>query len=258
MSSSTGASTTTIYAKRQEPSADPTSSILAQCDNASSRISSACSCILSSATSAVVTVTETATVTEGAEVTATTTETVTTGVVATESANPTFTVPAQPIINGDFEAYATTGSLAPWTDTTATSGGTVQGVVGVNPCTSGAAYCAGGKTVIRVFPPTTGGRYVSVVQDPFVAKPSTTYSVSFMYRCLNFDTSSGIEVYYKGAKVGTALCPNLNTSAFQRVTSGIQFTTDATGRGSLEIRFINPNALPYLYVYADDFQATAV
>jgi hypothetical protein len=247
-----------VYAKRQEPSADPAASskILDECDNAASRVSSACSCILS--TTSTVTVTETATATEGAEVTATTTETVTVGAVATESAAPTYTVPAQPIVNGNFESWSTVPrNILPWTNTSATTGGKVEGIYGVNPCSSNPTYCAGGASVIRVYPPTTGGGYTSIVQDPFVAKPSTTYSVSFMVRCLNFASTSGVDVYYKGSRVGGMLCENLG-AAFQHVTSGIQFTTDATGAGSLEFRFLNPTNMPYLYYYADDFQANAV
>ena len=80
-----------------------------------------------------------------------------------------------------------------------------------------------------------------------------------MYRCLNFDTNSGMEVWYNGVGVGVEKCPNINTSAFQRIAEGaIQFTTGETGRGELEVRFLNPSNLPYLYVYADDFQAVVV
>ncbi len=201
------------------------------------------------------TIVETVTATDAAEVTATTTETVTLGAIATQSVQPTYTVPAQPIVNGNFETYATTGNILPWTDTTATTGGTLQVINGVNPCA--ADGCAGGRIVIRVYPPTSGGGYTAIKQDSFPAKPSTTYNVSFLYRCLNFDNGvSGIDVYYKGAKIGAALCTS-SSSAFQRA-SGLQFTTDATGVGSLEVRFKNPSNLQYLYFYADDFAATAV
>ncbi|KAK4120381.1 hypothetical protein N657DRAFT_658514 [Parathielavia appendiculata] len=242
--------TTTIYAKREEkPSADPASQILAQCGNAASRVSSACSCIFS--TTSTVTAVEIVTATEAAEVTVTTTATITTDVTITEHATPTVTV-SQPIVNGGFEGYRTTGNILPWT--TGGTGGRVEVINGVNPCASG-GYCAGGQVVVRAYPPTTGGGYASLFQESFTAKASSTYSLSFMYRCLNYDTTTSIEVYYKGAKIGTAKgCTS--GAAFTRVTSGIQFTTDETGAGSLEVRFVNPSNLPYLYFYADDFQAT--
>ena len=203
------------------------------------------------------TVVETVTATGVAETTATTTETVTLGAVATQTATPTYTVPANPILNGNLENYKTTGNILPWTDTSATTGGSVTDINGVNPCTA-AGYCAGGSVVVRVIPPLSGGGYIAIKQNALLAKPSTKYNVSFLYRCLNFDNGiSGIDVYYKGSLIGGALCTSSST-AFQRVTTGVQFTTDATGVGSLEFRFKNPSKFPYLYVYADDFSATAV
>lgn len=200
------------------------------------------------------TLVETVTATEGAEVTATTTETITTGAVATDYATPTVTV-SQPIVNGGFENYLTTGNMLPWT-ANIDNGGTIQVINGVNPCTAGGAYCAGGQVVIRAYPPRTGSGYVSI-QESFTAKASSKYNVSFMYRCLNYDSSTRIDVYFKGAKIGTT-SECINSAAFTRVTSGIQFTTDETGEASLEFRFMNPSSLQYLYFYADDFQATRV
>jgi hypothetical protein len=250
MDHSTGPATT-IYAKREEPSAGPASQILARCGNAASKVSSACSCILS--TTSTVTVVETVTATEAAEATVTTTETITTGATATEYATPTVTV-TQPIVNGAFEGYLKTGDILPWT--TGGTGGRIEVVNGVNPCSAGAAYCAGGQVVVRAYPPTAGGGYVSL-QESFTARPSSTYSLSFMYRCLNYDASTRIDVYFKGAKIGTTNgC--VSGAAFTRVTSGMQFTTDETGAGSLEVRFVNPSNLQYLYFYADDFQATRI
>lgn len=240
---------TTIYAKREEPSPDPASQILAQCGNVASSVSSACSCILSATST--VTVVETVTATEGAEATVTTTETITTGAIATEYASPTVTV-TQPIVNGAFEDYLKTGNMLPWT--TGGTGGRIDIVNGVNPCSTDS--CAGGQVIIRAYPPTTGSSYISI-QESFTAKASSTYNVSFMYRCLNYDSNSRIDVYFKGALIGTTnKC--INSSAFSRVTSGIQFTTDETGAASLEFRFMNPSNLQYLYFYADDFQATKV
>ncbi|KAK4120169.1 hypothetical protein N657DRAFT_674491 [Parathielavia appendiculata] len=242
---------TTIYAKREEPSADPASHMLPRCGNAASRVSSACSCILS--TPSIVTLVETVTATEATEATATTTATITSGATATEYATPTVTV-SQPIVNGNFEGYLTTRNILPWT--TSGTGGRIEAVNGVNPCSAGAAYCAGGQVVVRTYPPTTGSGYVSL-QESFIAKASSTYSLSFMYRCLNYDASTRIDVYFAGARIGTtnACVPG---AAFSRVTSGMQFTTDETGAGLLEIRFVNPSNLPYLYFYADDFQAKRV
>ena len=242
----------TIYAKREEPSAtaDLASQALAQCGSAESSVSSACSCILSTATASTVTVVETVTATEAADVTVTTTETVTSGVVATAYATPTTVTVTNPIVNGDFESYINTGNILPWTTG---STGTLQVINGVNPCsTSG---CAGGRVVVRVYPPINGGGFLAL-KETFTAKASSTYGVSFMYRCLNYDANTRIDVYWKGAKVGTANeC--VNSAAF-KVASGIQFTTDETGTGELEIRFMNPSNMPYLYFYADAFQATRI
>jgi hypothetical protein len=200
-----------------------------------------------------VTVVETVTATEAAGATITTTETITTGATATEYATPTVTV-TQPIVNGDFESYLKTGNILPWTY--GGTGGRVEVINGVNPCSNagGVVSCAGGQVVVRAYPPVGG--YVSILES-FTAKASTKYSVSFMYRCLNYDANTRIDVYFNGAKIGTTnSC--INSAAFSRVTSGIEFTTDETGAGSLEIRFVNPGNLPYLYFYADDFKATKI
>lgn len=155
------------------------------------------------------------------------------------------------------ESYLTTGNLLPWNIKTPMGGNSrIETINGVNPCTSGGTYCAGGSVVIRAFPPSTAGGYVSFVQD-FQARPSTRYTASFLYRCLNFDANSAIDVLYAGNKVGGIVCPNLNTAAFQ-LASGIPFTTDATGRGEIELRFKSSGATPYLYFYADDFKAKVV
>lgn len=227
------------------------SQILAQCNNVASRVSSACSCILS--TTSTTTVVETVTATESAEATITTTATITTGVVATEHATPTVTI-TNPIINGAFEGYTTTTNLLPWTGSGVASDARVEPLYPISVCGAG-GYCPGGSVIIRVYPGTTRGSYFALRQDSFTAKPSTTYNVSFLYRCLNYDSSSGIDVYFKGAKVGGDRCANGN---FNHIKSGIQFTTDETGAGALEFRFLNPSGLPYLYYYADDFQAKAI
>lgn len=202
------------------------------------------------------TVIETVTATEAAEATVTTTETITTGATATEYATPTVTV-TQPIVNGNFESYVKTGNILPWT--IGGTGGRVEIINGVNPCSNsgGVVSCAGGVVVIRAYPPNTAGGYASI-QETFTAKASSTYNLSFMYRCLNYDANTRVEAYFQGTKIGTSNgC--INSAAFTRVSSGMQFTTDETGTGSLEIRFVNPSGnLPYLYFYADDFQATRI
>lgn len=170
-------------------------------------------------------------------------------------AAPAVTIPANVVVNGGFENYLTTGNILPWTNTSATTDGSVQIIRGVDPCTA-TGYCSGGQVVIRVYPPTTGSGYIGI-QETLDARPSTTYGVSFLYRCLNYDTNTSIEVWYDGALRGSASCPSTSSASFSQAT-GIQFTTDPTGRGELQIRFTNPSNLPYLYIYADDFQATAV
>ncbi|KAK3368468.1 hypothetical protein B0H63DRAFT_488509 [Podospora didyma] len=254
----TGGVITTVYQKRAiaSSSADPADAIVSTCSSNDARISSACSCFLSTATTSTVTVFATAVSTAVVEAASTVVLTVTSNVVATASAAPpAVTIPANPVVNYNFENYLTTGNILPWTDTSATSGGRVQVIDGVNPCTSGGAYCAGGRVVVRTYPPTTGGGYVGI-KETFNAKPSTTYAVSFMYRCLNFDSSTRIDVRYAGVLVGTSNSCNAGAQFIR--STGIRFTTDATGRGELEIRFYNPSNAPYLYFYADDFQALAV
>ncbi|KAK3326750.1 hypothetical protein B0H66DRAFT_168333 [Apodospora peruviana] len=264
----TGSNPTTIFQKKRAPTpvqsfssaepaesspADPTEAIVSVCSANNERITKACSCFLSTATQSTVTVFETAVSTAVAEAISTIVSTVTEKVVATTSvAAAPIVIPSNVVVNGNLESYLTTGNINPW-GIFAPTGGRVEVINGVNPCTTGGAYCAGGSVVVRVFPPTTGGGFVAM-QETFVARPSTTYNFSFMFRCLNFDTNAGMIVYYAGARVGSVNCPNINSSAFQRST-GIQFTTDATGRGELQIRFANPSNLQYLYVYADDFQA---
>ena len=176
--------------------------------------------------------------------------------MASETTPATVVVPAQPISNGNFEEYLTTGSIAPWVNGTPGSG-QIQVLNGINPCTAGATYCAGGSVVVRVFPPTTAGSYASLRQD-FQARPSTTYTLGFLYRCVNNNGNAGIDVWYGGNRVGGITCAVGNSANFV-LASGILFTTDATGRGNMEIRFMYGSSVsPNLYFYADDFRATAV
>ncbi|KAM7187080.1 hypothetical protein V8F33_011414 [Rhypophila sp. PSN 637] len=232
----------------------PSESILSQCIADNERVSSACSCYLS--TTSTVTVYETATSTAVAEVASTVIETSTTKVIATVEAVATQTVPAQPIVNAGLESYLTKGNILPWTDSVSRTGGQMQIINGINPCSNsnGVVECAGGQVVVRAFPPNTPGGYVSLKQT-FLAKYSRTYSLSFLYRCLNHDGNTKIEVWYAGQRVGsTHNC--IGSTAFSRPTGGIQFTTDATGSGEIEIRFVSSGATPSLYFYADDFKAT--
>lgn len=181
-------------------------------------------------------------------------ETSTTQVIATVEAQATSTIPVQPIVNSDLESYITTGNLSPWISSA--NGGKIEPVNGVNPCTSGGT-CAGGRVVIRVYPPTTGGGYSSF-KETFTARPSRQYSASFMYRCLKFDSTSRIDTYYNGVLGGSAICSSTST-AFNLIPHGaITFSTDATGVGEIEFRFYNPSNSPDLYFYADRFQATLV
>ena len=174
--------------------------------------------------------------------------------MASETTPATVVVPAQPILNGAFEGYLTTGSIAPWVISAPTS--QIQVLNGINPCTAGGAYCAGGSVVVRSFPPITVGGYNSLRQD-FQARPSTTYTFGFLYRCVNNNANAGIDVWYGGNRVGGIICPIGNSANFV-AASGILFTTDATGRGEVEIRFINAVANSNLFFYADDFKAIAV
>ncbi|KAK0612396.1 hypothetical protein B0T17DRAFT_405951 [Bombardia bombarda] len=260
----TGSDVSTIYLKKRvtslstadpEPTspADPTAAIISQCSSNDARISSACRCVLASATASTVTAASTAVSTAVVEATSTVLSTATANVVATVSVDaPAVTIAANPVINGNLESYVTTGNILPWADTASTTGGRLEVINGVNPCTS-TGYCAGGRVVVRVYPPTTSSGYTAMRQT-FDARPSTVYNVSFLYRCLNYDANSRIEVWYAGVKVGTANSCGPG-SAFVRA-SGIQFTTSATGRDELQVRYVSSGATPYLYYYADDFQAT--
>ncbi|KAB5511679.1 hypothetical protein GE09DRAFT_1267761 [Coniochaeta sp. 2T2.1] len=249
---------TTIYQKRVptlSSAANPAENIVSLCSSIDSRISKACSCFLSTATPSTVTALTTTMSTAVVESTSIVSSTVTNNVVETVSvAAPAVTIPPNVLINGGFETYVSTGNILPWDDTSATTGGRVEIVNGVNPCTTN-GYCAGGRVVVRVYPPTSGSGYIGL-RETFNARPSTSYSVSFLYRCLNFDINAAVEVWYDGVFRGSASCPAGTSAPFLRAT-GIQFTTDSKGRGELQIRFTNPSNLPYLYLYADDFQATA-
>ncbi|KAK3398432.1 hypothetical protein B0T20DRAFT_453186 [Sordaria brevicollis] len=246
--------TTTVFQKRQL-SADPAESIFSECDSASESVSSACSCHLAGSTTSTVTVTETTTSTEIPEVTSTVTTTEITNVIQTVSAAATQTVASQPVVNSGFESYLKTGNISPWTDSVSTTGGQVQIINGVNPCTAG-PVCAGGQVVIRVFPPTSVG--YTAVRQTFLARPNTSYMFSFMFRCLNYNAASSMSVWYAGRLVpnGNVMCTTPG-AMFDRPTVG-PFTTDGTGVGEIEVRFHNGGLAPYLYFYADAFEASMV
>lgn len=280
-----------MFRKRQLPSADPAESIFSECDSASASVSSACSCHLAGSTTSTVTVTETTTSTEIPEYTvrakihtylispsrlspltsihsvhtnvtcnpikSTLTTTETTNVIQTVSAEATRVVPPQPILNSGLESYLTTGNILPWTDTVSTTGGQLQIINGVNPCV-GAGDCAGGQVVIRVYPPTVAGGGYTAIRQTFLARPNTSYIFSFMYRCLNYNNVAYMSVWYAGRLVpnGNVQC-NTPGAAFARPRVG-PFVTDETGVGEIEVRFHNPGGLPYLYMYADAFEASAV
>ena len=260
--STTGVATT-LFQKRAptissigepEPTSlpDQEEEIVSKCSSNDVGISKACGCFLSTAAASTVTVTETATSTEGVEATSTVFETVTADATATVSvAPPAYTIPANIIPNGAFESYATTNDILPWTTATTGGNGRVEPLSPISVCGPN-SDCPGGTVIIRVYPPTAGGGYTSLTQT-FVGRPSTTYNVSFLYRCLNYDSNSRIQVLYNGVSLGNALCPN---GSFNRA-SGLQFTTDSTGRGEFQARFYNPSNMPYLYWYADDFKAIA-
>ncbi|KAK1756601.1 hypothetical protein QBC47DRAFT_401500 [Echria macrotheca] len=254
----TEGSPTTIFQKRTQTASPvlPSDVIVEKCGPTDEKISRACSCILSSATTPTITVVESTTATTTVEDLSTETSTVTSDVVATTAvAPPAVTIPPNVVTNGNFENYVQTGNILPWTIDT-TSGGSIQIIDGVNPCTTGGAYCAGGRIVIRAFPPTSGSTKQVGIEQTVVARPSTTYNFSFMYRCLNFDTNSKITIVYNNAVVGTALCPPGSSSAFN-LAQGFQFTTDEQGTGDLQVWFANPSGLQSLYYYADDFKAIA-
>ncbi|KAK3994353.1 hypothetical protein QBC44DRAFT_340827 [Cladorrhinum sp. PSN332] len=248
----------TISAVDDEPA--PTSSpdleeeIVSKCSSNDARISKACNCFLSTATASTVTVTETSTSTEGVEATSTVVETVTADAVATVSvAPPAYTVPANIIVNGAFEGYTTSSNLSPWAISSTGQGNPrVEPIYPLSICAAG-GDCPGGQVIIRVYPPTSGSGYTAMTET-FQGRPSTTYNLSFIYRCLNYDSNTRIDTLYNGVAVSSTFCPNGNMNRSPQY----RFTTDSTGRGELQVRFVNPSNMPYLYWYADDFKAIAV
>ena len=174
--------------------------------------------------------------------------------IQTVSAQATLVVPPQPILNSGFESYVATGNILPWTDTVSTTGGQLQIIRGVNPCTG--TECAGGQVVIRVYPPTVAGGGYTAIRQTFLARPNTSYMFSFMYRCLNYNNAAYMSVWYAGRPVSNVQC-NTPGAMFARPRVG-PFATDETGVGEIEVRFHNPGGLPGLYMYADAFEASVV
>lgn len=162
------------------------------------------------------------------------------------------------IVNGGFENIANTNpyNILPWTDSIAVTGGTINYINGVRPVSQNPTYVAGPDAgIIRVYPAKTGVRYTSIYNKTPMLK-NTQYQFTFMYRCLNYDAQSAIEVYFNGNRiVRSDTC--LSGSAFVK-TSPVYFSSDNSGFGEFEVRFLNPTAAPYLYFYADEFFATKV
>ncbi|KAK3306718.1 uncharacterized protein B0T15DRAFT_528074 [Chaetomium strumarium] len=259
----TGSDVSTVFLKKRAPtitvtdldptsSPDPVEAIVSKCASNDNRISRACSCFMSTATLSTVTVVETAVSTAVVEASSTVVTTITTNVEATVSvAAPTVTIPANIVPNGGFEDYTTTGNLLPWIETVTGGNARVEPIYPISVCGPN-GDCPGGQVILRIYPPSVGSGYTGIRQT-FDGRPSTTYNVSFLYRCLNYDTQTNIQVLYAGALAGSVKCPSGN---FIRA-NGIQFTTDSTGRAEFEVRFFNPTNLPYLYFYTDDFKAIA-
>lgn len=87
-----------------------------------------------------------------------------------------------------------------------------------------------------------------------VTRPSTIYTVSFLLRCLNGDSQSGVELYFAEGFFGRVSCEDAGKSYFIR-KSGLTFKSTASGVRSFEARFLNPSGPKYSYYYALDFQA---
>jgi len=173
-------------------------------------------------------------------------------VTAVVSATPSIIVPKNVIPNGAFEQYISASQLKGWESSSSAPGGQLDVIYPLNVC-SPTGDCPGGSVIIRAYPPKDPNTYLSIKQS-FIAKPNTQYRMNILVRCLNYDQSSGLRAFYNGVLTSTAICANGN---FNRVSLGF-FTTDATGVGELEIRFLNGNGMDYLYYYADDVRAEAV
>ncbi|KAK0730112.1 hypothetical protein B0H67DRAFT_548129 [Lasiosphaeris hirsuta] len=241
--------TITVLGKRAEPSEDPTASILSVCKSKPSRISSVCSCLLPSASPVIATVTveNTVTYTSVAEYTTTKVDTVTD--TTTTTVNVAATNYVQPVINGNFQA----GSIQPWTNSIAQTGGNVEYIPGGNVCVDTGSNCHS-STIVRMTPPITGGKYVSISQS-FQAEPLTTYTLSVLLNSRYGGSASGapgIQGVYQGVSLGIY---DLNVPAvelyFKTLTIG-QFTTDSSGTGTLDIRILNRAGSAGAYFYIDD------
>ncbi|KAL1864487.1 hypothetical protein VTK73DRAFT_5858 [Phialemonium thermophilum] len=255
--------TVTQLVKRKE--LDPSASIYSRCSSLSSRVSSACSCFLSTTSTLTVTATVTATVTS--EVAVTTTDVITSHVVATVSTTRTATatsVVTQVVDNGSFESYKprTNPTIAPWTNSTSWTGGSITVANGVTTCgpTSTGYYCAPGTVAVMMRPPTTPGGYVSLLQNLQYAKPGTTYTLSYWVRCLHSDLTSTVTVLFNGDSVGSYTCADTGTY-FTLVEGILLHPVQPVPGGTnnlLEVRFVNGGGLPSLYGYVDAFQAVPV
>ncbi len=258
---STLSSTVTVMDKRTvsvQSQGDPATSILSVCRRVSSRISSACSCLLASSSSsssppphiATETVYETATSIAVSEIASTSVETLTSTVTLTTFVTPTVTVEAfmYPIVNGGFE-----GSPLPWKDSTMEKPGQTSYIPGFPVCFNTDLEVVCHVSDIMQFKPTD--IHSIDLSQTFTAQPETMYTLSFVFRCIEYDWQSGVEVVYNGLSIGRFYC---SSHAWFEHADGVEFVTDATGEGELELRFLNLEANPRLYYYLDDVLATRV
>jgi hypothetical protein len=259
-------------AKRAQTSSDPSASILSACKTKSARISSICSYLLPAATAltSTVTVEQTSTSTTVVELTvrlpfpfpppprlggvcdrgltgagqATAVETATNTVTVTEYA--VATAQPTPFANGNFQA----GSILPWT-----IGGSAPGVTNVHLLTNQAVCAANGactdSDLLRFTPPPLG--YVSILQT-FDALPSTTYKVGLhMNAPANIlPNALDIQVLYNQALLGTHEIISATMGSPYEAVSIWEFTTDSSGRGTLEVRVVRTGSVPAGYIYLDN------
>lgn len=100
--------------------------------------------------------------------------------------------------------------------------------------------------------------YVSISQT-FAAAPSTTYKLSMLVNSFNGGLRgvTGIQALYQDTDLGTYLANTVSLEPFfRKISVWSSFTTDSTGVGKLEIRFVNFSTTGNYYHYLDDITVT--
>jgi len=177
---------------------------------------------------------------------ATAVETTTNTVTVTEYAVATFQ--PTPFANGYFQA----GSIFPWTITgnegPAAAAGGIQLLKKQGVCTPN-GICTE-SDLLRLTPPPLG--YISILQT-FDALPSTTYRVGLDMNAPSniVPNTISIQAKYNQALIATHVIVSPNTTPYYPVFMG-EFTTDSSGRVTLEIRVVRGVSSAGGFIYLDN------